>query len=119
MKRIALLTAVILLTFSLAAVAWQLHAVVLIFLLSLAIAATLGQPIESLVSRGWRRGVAIGTVYVVAFGSLFALVAVAGYFVVIELDPLVQDLVRVYGNVQSMLLGLASPRTAWGRNACR
>jgi putative permease len=112
-KRIALLTAVILLTFSLVAVAWQLHAVVLIFLLSLAIAATLGQPIESLASRGWRRGVAIGTVYILAFGFLFVLVAAAGYYVVIELDPLVQDLVRVYGSVQSTLLGFANPRTAW------
>ena len=68
MKRIALLTAVILLVIAAIAVVWQLHAVVLIFLLSLAIAATLGQPIEYLYSRGWRRGVAIGTVYVLAFG---------------------------------------------------
>ena len=113
MKRVALLTAVVLLTIALIAVVWQLHAVVLIFLLSLAIAATLGHPIESLVSRGWRRGVAIATVYILAFGFLLALVVAAAYFVVFELDPLVQDLVRVYGNVQSTLLGLANPRTAW------
>ncbi len=113
MKRIALLTAVILLVIAAIAVVWQLHAVVLIFLLSLAIAATLGQPIEYLYSRGWRRGVAIGTVYVLAFGFLLALVAAAGYFVVFELDPLVQDVVRVYGSVQAALLGFANPRTAW------
>ena len=113
MKRIALLTAVILLVIAAIAVVWQLHAVVLIFLLSLAIAATLGQPIEYLYSRGWRRGVAIGTVYVLAFGFLLALVAAAGYFVVFELDPLVQDVVRVYGSVQATLLGFANPRTAW------
>ena len=44
---------------------------------------------------------------------LLALLAAAGYFVVFELDPLVQDLVRVYGSVQSTLLGFANPRTAW------
>jgi predicted PurR-regulated permease PerM len=113
MKRVALLTAVVLLTIALIAVVWQLHAVVLIFLLSLVIAATLGHPIESLASGGWRRGVAIATVYVLAFGFGLALIVAAGYFVVLELDPLVQDLMRVYGNVQNTLLGLASPRTAW------
>jgi putative permease len=113
MKRVALLTAVVLLTIALLAVVWQLHSVVLIFLLSLVIAAILGHPIESLASRGWRRGVAIGTVYVLSLCFLLALVAIAAYFVVLELDPLVQDLVRVYGNLQSTLLGFASPRTAW------
>jgi predicted PurR-regulated permease PerM len=113
MKRIALITAVVLLTVTLIAVVWQLHAVLLIFLLSLAIAATLGQPIETLVARGWRRGLAIGAVYVLTFGTLFGLIAVAAYLMVFELDPLVQDLVRVYGNVQNVLLGLESPRTAW------
>jgi putative permease len=113
MKRIALLTAVVLMTIALVAVFWQLHAVLLIFLLSVAIAATLGHPIESLASHGWRRGVAIATVYVLVFGFLLALAFTAAYFVFFELDPLVQDLVRVYGNVQSTLLGFASPRTAW------
>jgi predicted PurR-regulated permease PerM len=113
MKRIALLTAVILLVIAAIAVVWQLHAVVLIFLLSLAIAATLGQPIEYLYDRGWRRGLAIGTVYVLAFGLLVALLVAAAYFVIFELDPLVQDVVRVYGSIQDTLLGFANPRTAW------
>jgi predicted PurR-regulated permease PerM len=113
MKRIALVAAVIFLTVTLLAIVWQLHAVILIFLLSLAIAATLGQPIESLVGRGWRRGWAIGAVYVLVFGVLLALLGGVGYFIVREIDPLVQDLVRVYGSVQSTLLGLANPRTAW------
>ena len=39
--------------------------------------------------------------------------ALAAYLVVLEVDPLVQDLVRVYGSLQSTLLGFASPRTAW------
>jgi predicted PurR-regulated permease PerM len=113
MKRIALLTAVILLTVTLIATVWQLHGVVLIFLLSLAIAATLGHPIEALAGRGWRRGLAIGTVYVLIFGPILLLLVAAGYFMARELDPLVQDLVRMYGNVQNALLGLANPRTAW------
>lgn len=113
MKRVALLTAVVLLTVALIATIWQLHGVVLIFLLSLAIAATLGQPIEALAGRGWRRGLAIATVYVLAFGAIVLLLAAASYLMASELDPLVQDLTRVYGNVQNALLGIASPRTAW------
>lgn len=113
MKRVALLATIILLTITLLVIVWQLHGVVLIFLLSLAISATLGQPIETLANRGWRRGWAIGTVYVAGFGVLLAVVGTVGYFVTREIDPLVQDLVRVYGSVQTALLGLANPRTAW------
>ena len=113
MKRVALVAAVILLTITLLVIVWQLQGVVLIFLLSLAISATLGQPIDWLVSRGWRRGWAIGAVYLAAFGLLVALFAGVGYLALGELDPLVQDLVRVYGNAQNALLNLANPRTAW------
>ena len=36
-----------------------------------------------------------------------------GYLALGEIDPLVQDLVNFYGNVQNTLMGLANPRTAW------
>ncbi len=113
MKRVALFATIILLTITLLVVVWQLHGVVLVFLLSLAISATLGQPIEWLAGRGWRRGWAIGAVYLAAFGSLAVVFGIVGYFALQELDPLVQNLVRVYGNAQNALLGLANPRTAW------
>lgn len=113
MKRIAIFAAIILLTITVLVITWQLHGVVLIFLLSLAISATLGQPIESLAGRGWRRGWAIGAVYIFAFGLLVVLFGALGYLALGEIDPLVQDLVRVYGSVQNALLGLANPRTAW------
>jgi predicted PurR-regulated permease PerM len=113
MKRVAIFAAIILLTITVLVITWQLHGVVLIFLLSLAIAATLSQPIEWLAAHGWRRGWAIGTVYIAALGLLVSVFGVIGYFALGEIDPLVQDLVRVYGNVQNTLLGLANPRTAW------
>ena len=113
MKRVALFATIILLTLTLLVIVWQLHGVVLVFLLSLAISATLGQPIEWLAGRGWRRGWAIGAVYLAAFGSLAVVFGIVGYFALQELDPLVQNLVRVYGNAQNALLGLANPRTAW------
>ncbi len=113
MKRVAAVTAIILVTLAVIAILWQLHAVALIFLLSLAISATLSGPIDWLTDHKWRRGIAIGTVYVGVFGFLLLLVGAAIYFVAQELDPLVQDLVVVYGNLQSTLLGLSSSRTAW------
>lgn len=113
MKRVALFATVVLLTITLLVIIWQLHGVVLVFLLSLAISATLGQPIEWLTARGWRRGWAIGAVYLAAFGTLAAVFGLIGYFALQELDPLVQNLVRVYGNAQNALLGLSNPRTAW------
>lgn len=113
MKRVAIFAAIILLTITALVLIWQLHGVVLIFLLSLAISATLGQPIDWLAEHGWRRGWAIGAVYVAAFGLLLGLFIVVGYLTAGEIDPLVQDLVRVYGNAQNTLLGLANPRTAW------
>jgi putative permease len=113
MKRVAIFAAIVLLTITTLLIIWQLHGVVLIFLLSLAISATLGQPIEWLAGRGWRRGWAIGAVYVAALLLIVGLFGVVGYFALSEIDPLVQDLVRVYGNAQNTLLGLANPRTAW------
>jgi len=113
MKRVAIFAAIILLTITTLVVVWQLHGVVLIFLLSLAISATLGQPIEWLAAHGWRRGWAIGAVYTGSLLVVVGLFGVMGYLALGEIDPLVQDLVRVYGNVQNTLLGLANPRTAW------
>lgn len=113
MKRIALLAAIILLTITLVAVVWQLHSVLLILVLSLAIAAMLGQPVETLVQNGWKRSLAIAAVYLSGFGLLIAVSAGVVYFMAQEIDPLMQDLVRVYGAVQAMLVGLANPGTAW------
>jgi predicted PurR-regulated permease PerM len=113
MKRVAIFAAIILLTITALVIIWQLHGVVLIFLLSLAISATLGQPIDWLAARGWRRGWAIGAVYIAALLLLVGIFGVVSYYALGEIDPLVQDLVRVYGNAQNTLLGLANPRTAW------
>lgn len=113
MKRVAIFTAIVLLTITVLLLAWQLHGVALIVLVSLAISATLGQPIEWLAAHGWRRGWAIGAVYIGALLVVFGLFGVMGYLALGEIDPLVQDLVNFYGNVQNTLMGLANPRTAW------
>ena len=113
MKRVAIFTAIVLLTITVLLLAWQLHGVALIVLVSLAISATLGQPIEWLAAHGWGRGWAIGAVYIGALLVVFGLFGVMGYLALGEIDPLVQDLVNFYGNVQNTLMGLANPRTAW------
>jgi putative permease len=113
MKRVALLALIVLLTVTLIAVLWRLHSVLLVFLLSLAIAATLGEPVEWLARRRWPKALAIGVVYGGAIVVAIAFVIAFLPAILQEIDPLVRDLVRAYGEAQATLMGLANPRTAW------
>jgi predicted PurR-regulated permease PerM len=110
MKRIALLTSIILLTLTVIVIAWQLRGVLLLFILSLAIVATLDEPINWLIRRDWPRNLAILTVYLVAIGGLLGLVAAIFMPTVNELDPLVQALFGVYEWIQTQLLNLSGTR---------
>lgn len=113
MKRIALLTAIILLTLSLAAVTWELRSVVVILLVALAIAATLDAPVEWFVQHRWPSTLAVIAVYLAVFGTLLGLVSAIFLPIISELDPLAQDLVAEYGTVHSRLLNLSGTGTAW------
>jgi predicted PurR-regulated permease PerM len=113
MRRLVLLTIVILLTFTLVVIAWRLNRVLLVFLASLAVAATLNAPVEWLVQRGFSRTLAILTTYAAIILLLFGLLAAIFIPIAAEVDPLAQALVGVYGTIQNNLAGLANPRTAW------
>ncbi len=63
MKRIALITAVVLLVLSFLVITWQLQSVVYIFLVALVIAMTLEQPIDMLSARGAPRWLAVLALY--------------------------------------------------------
>ena len=103
MKRLAILTAVILLILLLVALLWQLRSVVLMFFLALAIAAALEAPIQRLMGWGWSRVLAILTVYGGVFGGLLLLAVLITTPTVHELDPMLQDLLNQYGLWQQNL----------------
>lgn len=109
-KRIALTAAVVLLTLSLVLIAWQLRSVVLTFLVSLAIAAALHEPIEWLLRRGWPHSLALVTVYTVAFAGLMGLATLVVIPALAELDPLIQDFLITYTAIQQRSLDITQSR---------
>jgi putative permease len=96
MKHLALTITTTLATLAVILIVWQLHSIVLLFLFSLLIAATLRNPLESLIQRGLRRWLAVLLVYgliVVGVGLGLGLLAMP---LAHELDLLTHALVRFY-----------------------
>jgi len=100
MKQIVLFTTVVLAVLLAFGVAWQLFSIVLLFLLSLAIAATLRAPIEFFVNRGIGRTLATSIVYIVALSGLLSLLLLIGSSLVNELGLMLTDLADVYTRLQ-------------------
>jgi putative permease len=88
MKRIAQMTLVVLLTLLGVLLIWQFRNVVLLFVLSLALAGTLRPLVERQVDLGWPRARALLLVYLLTL----ALVLILGYIVV---GPLLDELRRI------------------------
>lgn len=106
MKRVAVVTAIIFLTLALLAVAWQLRVVVLIFVISLVIAATLHQPIERFVELGLGRRLAILVVYLLTTGLVALLIFVVFMPILSETNLLVIDLTQSYNNLRFYISSL-------------
>lgn len=110
MKRIALITAVVLLVLSFLVITWQLQSVVYIFLVALVIATTLEYPIDALSARGAPRWLAVLVLYGGAIGGLAAIVAFVFAPLVREIDPFVQEVLNQYGLLENRLAQLADTR---------
>lgn len=110
MKRVALITAIVLLVLSLLAVTWQLQSVVYIFLVALVIAMTLEQPIDMLSARGVPRWLAVLTLYGGAIAGLTAVAAFIATPLMREIDPFVQEVLNQYGLLENRLAQLADTR---------
>jgi putative permease len=110
MKQLALLTIVILLTMAVLVVAWQLRIVMLIFLFSLAVSATLEGPVVQLQKRGWSRRISMLVVYGLTYLFFFALIAAIFMPLLSEIDRLVEDLVSAYGSFLTRLITFSGPR---------
>ena len=92
MKRLAYILVGVLGTLTLILVIWELRSIVLLFLVSLAIAAVMNAPIDYLLARGLSRAIA----YLVFIGGLLALGFVISGPLIHELDMLTRDFIRLY-----------------------
>jgi len=106
MKRIAVMTAVILLTLAVLALASQVRTVLLIFLISLVIGATLDGPIQRLMGWGLSRRWSILMVYLWLVALILLLVAVVAIPVVNETNLFVVDLTQEYNRLRFYLRSL-------------
>ena len=84
-----------------AAAIWQLRSIVLLALVSLAITAVMRAPIEHLITRGVRRGLAIVIAYGVALGGVVALFYLLSYPLTVEFSQLTENLMIAYERLES------------------
>lgn len=96
MKRLAYILVGVLGTLTLILVIWELRSIVLLFLVSLAIAAVMNAPIDYLLARGLSRAMALAIAYLVFIGGLLALGFVISGPLIHELDMLTRDFIRLY-----------------------
>jgi len=96
MKRLAGSTALILATLTAVFLVWQLSSAVVLFILSLVIAATIRPLIDWFAARGLPRALALLLAYVVCVGSIIALVIIFGGSLLTELQQLTKDVTSGY-----------------------
>ena len=101
MKRVALFTALVMATLLVVLLLWQFRAVVWLFILSLAVAATVRPLIERLVHRGVPTGVALLAVYLLGILALAGLIVAISQPLVQEMQHLANDFINTYENVLS------------------
>ncbi|MBK8048880.1 MAG: AI-2E family transporter [Anaerolineales bacterium] len=110
MKRLALITGIVLLILTLLVIVWRLQAVVYIFLLALVITMAVQQPIDLFAMRGAPRWLAVLTIYGVAVLAIGAIAAFVLSKLTGEIDPFVQDVLTRYGLLQNRLAQLTEAR---------
>ncbi len=113
MRRVALWATITLASITWLVVTWRLREILFVLLLSLAIAATMSEPVARLERLGVSRMGSLLATYVGIFGGLILGGAALAWAMVGELDPLLHDIVRGYGDVLERLPTTAGPRTAW------
>ncbi|MCB0081058.1 MAG: AI-2E family transporter [Caldilineaceae bacterium] len=100
MKQIVLFTTVVLSIILAFAVTWQLISIVLLFLLSLVIAATLRSPIDALIQRGLSRTLSTSIIYGVLLVLIVGMLLIFSIALMDELSQLLTDLSTVYTRLQ-------------------
>ena len=103
MKRVAWFTIVIFATFTLALLFWEFRVAVVLFALSLVVAATVRPLVDRFAARGVPRGLALLLTYVICIGGVIALVMILS-------GPLLTDLQQLAKNVAG---SYEQMRTQW------
>lgn len=96
MRRFAMILTAVLGTLTLVVVAWQLRNIVLLFVVSLAIAAALAAPIKAGQERGLPLWLAVSLTYLVLIGTLGGLLWALSGPLTAELTPLAQAFIDLY-----------------------
>ena len=103
MKRVAWFTLVVFATFTLALLFWEFRVAVLLFMLSLVVAATVRPLVDRFAAHRVPRGLALLLTYAIGIGGIIALVVILS-------GPLLNDLQQLTKNVAS---GYEQMRTQW------
>ena len=111
MKRVALVTTIILLILTLLLVLWRLQSVVGIFVLALVIALVVEEPIGWLTRRNVPHWLAVLAIYAGAILIFLAISTVVFRSFAAELDPLIQDGLTRYGILQARIEQIATDRS--------
>ena len=101
MKRVASIVAIILTVITLLIVTWELRRIVVLFILSLGLAATARAPIDWWMARNLPRAYATAIVYGVTFVVLVGLLYAISVPLANEMERLVHDITAQYGRLQA------------------
>ncbi len=99
MKRLAQVTAMIVLTIGLVVLLWMFSSAVLLFVMSLVIAGAVRPLVVRLISRGFSRGAAYALVYVMIFALLGSLIVVIANGLLSELQRAGDYLLQTYTSI--------------------
>src|SRR5664279_5483457 len=100
-KRLAWFTGVILATFTVAILFWEFRAAVVLFIVSLVIAASLRPVVDWFARRGLPRGLALLFAYAVCVGFIVALVLLLSGPLLTDLQQLTKDVTSGYEQLRA------------------
>lgn len=103
MKDTIRVTTTILLTLSVVGLAWQFWGIVLLFVVSLAVAAMMREPVEWLVGKGLSRGLSIGLVLFIGLGAIALLIFLITPILIDRIPLLIADFVTTYDGFKEQL----------------
>ncbi len=101
MKRLAWFTGVILATFTVALLFWEFRAAVMLFILSLVIAATVRPLVDWFAARRLPRGLALLLTYAICVGFIIALLVILSGPLLTDLQALTQDVTHAYEQLRT------------------
>lgn len=101
MKRLAWFTLIILATLTAAILFWEFRVAVVLFSLSLAVAAAVRPMVDRFAARGVPRGLALLFTYALCVGGVIALVVILSGPLLANLQQLTRDLVSGYEQIQA------------------